>query len=124
MQRKPYTVIISALILSIIIFGYHLRIFEQDLTEASGQDFTSLWNAIWNCVITLMSTGYGDLFPKTFMGRIVGIILCFWGFIITSLLVVTVTNMLIFSKNEERAYGLLMRLYYKLELKKSAIKVL
>jgi hypothetical protein len=72
---------------------------------------------MWNMIITLTSAGYGDLFPKTFFGRFVGVIICFWGVLIISFFVVTVTNMLEFSPNEERAYNLLMRLHKKAILK-------
>lgn len=79
---------------------------------------------MWNTIITLTSAGYGELYPKTFFGRIVGVIICFWGVLIISFFVVTVTNMLNFTPNEEKAYNLLMRLYYKTEMKKKAIGVL
>jgi potassium intermediate/small conductance calcium-activated channel subfamily N protein 2 len=79
---------------------------------------------MWNVIITLTSVGYGELYPKTFFGRIVGIIICFWGVFIVSFFVVTVTNMLNFSSSEEKAYNLLLRLFYKTELKKGAIGVL
>jgi len=79
---------------------------------------------MWNVIITLTSVGYGELYPKTFFGRIVGIIICFWGVFIVSFFVVTVTNMLNFSSSEEKAYNLLLRLFYKMELKKGAIGVL
>jgi len=97
MQQIPYTFLLGCLLISILIFGYHLRLFETPLNEISGQDFSSIWNSIWNMIITLTSTGYGDIYPKSFYGRLVGVAICFWGFIITSLLVVTVTNMLNFS---------------------------
>ena len=68
---------------------------------------------MWNVIITLSSVGYGELYPKTFFGRIVGVIICFWGIFIVSFFVVTVTSMLDFSETEERSYKLLLRLYYK-----------
>ena len=68
---------------------------------------------MWNMIITLTSAGYGDLYPKTFFGRTVGVIICFWGVLIISFFVVTVTNMLEFTPNEKRAYNLLMRLHTK-----------
>lgn len=79
---------------------------------------------MWNCIITLTSAGYGELYPKTYFGRIVGVTICFWGVLIISFFVVTVTNMLTFTYNEEKAYNLLMKLYYKIELKRKAIGVL
>ena len=101
-----------------------LRLFESPLSEESGQDFTSMNNCMWNMVITLTSAGYGELYPKTFFGRIVGVTICFWGVLIISLMVVAVTQTLEFDENELKSYDLLMRLHYKKELKKDAIQVL
>lgn len=72
---------------------------------------------MWNVVITLTTTGYGDIYPKSNFGRIIGLIICFWGTFVVSFFVVTVNNMLSFSPNEEKSYTLLLRLYYKEELK-------
>jgi len=83
-----------------------------------------MYNCMWNVIITLTSVGYGELYPKTFFGRIVGIIICFWGVFIVSFFVVTVSNMLNFSGSEEKAFNLLLRLFYKTELKKEAVGVL
>jgi len=94
------------------------------MSEVSGQNFNSFFNAMWNMIITLTSAGYGDLYPKTFFGRIVGVVICFWGVLIISFFVVTVTNMLEFTPNEERAYNLLMRLHKKGIMKERAVDVL
>lgn len=68
--------------------------------------------------------GFGEVYPKTVMGRVVGMIVCFWGVFIVSFFVVTLNNMLNFSANEEKAYNLLQRLYYKSQLKQRATLVL
>ena len=70
-------------------------------------------NCMWNVIITITSVGYGDIYPKTFFGRIVGVIVCFWGVFIVSFFVVTITNMLNFTGSEEKSYNLLLRLYHK-----------
>lgn len=90
-KQKPYEILIWSLIVTTIIFGFQLRIFEHHLSDPSGQDFGSMANCMWNVIITLTSVGYGDFFPKTFWGRIVGIIICFWGVFIVSFFVVTIT---------------------------------
>ena len=36
MKQKPYPILLGALALTIVVFGYHLRMFESPLSEASG----------------------------------------------------------------------------------------
>lgn len=98
--QMPIQFLIYALTLSLFIFGYQLRMFEAPLSEVSGQDFNSLSNSIWNVIITLTSVGYGDIFPKTFFGRIVGCFICFWGVLIVSFFVITISDKLEFTPNE------------------------
>ena len=117
MKQMPYGLLIGSLIFTTFIFGYQLRIFESPLNEVSGQNYDNMNTCMWNVIITLSSVGYGELFPKTFFGRIVGIIVCFWGVFIISFFVVTVTNMLEFSGQEEKSYDLLVRIYQKKMLK-------
>lgn len=79
---------------------------------------------MWNVVITLTTTGYGDIYPKTLLGRIVGALLMMWGTFLVSFFVVTVSNMLTFTPQEEKSYTLLLRLHFKEELKTYAVNVL
>lgn len=72
----------------------------------------------------MTTVGFGDIYPKTILGRLIGIIVCFWGVFIVSFFVVTLNNMLTFDGNEEKSYKILLRLFYKEELKKEATKVL
>ena len=83
-----------------------------------------MYNCMWNVIITLTSVGYGELFPKTFWGRIVGIIISFWGVFIVSFFVVTITQLLMFTGGEDKSYNVLLKLSAKQELKKKAIGVL
>lgn len=114
----------TSLIISTVVFGYQLRIFEGPVSAASGQDFNSMVNSCWNVLITMTTVGYGDIYAKSFMGRLVAIIVSFWGVFIVSFFVVTLNNMLTFSPNEEKSYNLLLRLHYKMELKFKATQVL
>lgn len=68
---------------------------------------------MWNVIITLGTVGYGELFPKTLFGRVVGVTICFWGVIILSIFVVTINDFLEFSMNEDKSFSLLINLLYK-----------
>lgn len=124
MKEMPFELLLFTIFVTIVLFGYCLKIFEGPLSEASGQDYTSLSNGMWNVVITMTTTGYGDIYPKSTLGRCVGAFLCFWGTFIMSFFVVTINNLLTFSPSEDNAYTLLLRLYYKELLKIRAINVL
>jgi potassium intermediate/small conductance calcium-activated channel subfamily N protein 2 len=100
MKSTPYTVLIISLFLSVAIMGYNLRIFERTLAVESSQDFGLMSNSIWNVLVTMTTVGYGDYFPKTNVGRIIGIIVSFWGVFIVSLFVVTLSNMFLFDSGE------------------------
>lgn len=124
MKEMPYTFLSITILITIFLFGYLLKVFEGPLSEVSGQNFTLFGNAMWNVVITMTTTGYGDIYPKSNLGRLVGVLLCFWGTFLVSFFVVTINNMLTFLPGEEKTYSLLLRLHFKEELKLRAIAVL
>jgi Ion channel len=107
MKQRPYTFLFYTLVLTIVLFGYQLKVFEGPLSEASNQNFNLMGNAMWNVIITLTTTGFGDIYPKSFFGRVIGLIICFWGTFMVSFFVVTVNNMLTFSPSEEKSFNLL-----------------
>jgi len=124
MKKKPYSVLLSSLVLSVALFGFVLRIFERPLSIASGQDFNAISNSFWVTLITMTTVGYGDFFPKSNIGRLVGILIAFWGVAFVSLFVVTLTNLLLFQNGEEKSFLLLQRLKSKDALKKEAVNVM
>lgn len=124
MKKKPYSVLITSLIVSVGLFGFVLRIFERPLSDASSQDFNSINNAFWVTLITMTTVGYGDFFPKSNIGRFIGILIAFWGVAFVSLFVVTLTNLLLFENGEEKSFILLQRLKSKDALKVEAVNVI
>lgn len=51
--------------------------------ERQGQDsstISSFWDGIWWAIVTVATVGYGDKFPVTYPGRVVGLILITVGF--------------------------------------------
>jgi hypothetical protein len=106
-KENPYVLMLIMFVLSALTSAYGMQVFERPLNIPSNQDFNSYWNSLWLVVVTMTTVGYGDLSPKSYGGRIVGMIVCIWGIFITSFFTVTLTNFLAFTPPENKAYLLL-----------------
>jgi voltage-gated potassium channel len=58
----------------------------------SGGEFPSLWDGIWWAVVTVTTVGYGDLYPTTVGGRLIGMLLMFTGIAFLSLLTAAIAS--------------------------------
>jgi voltage-gated potassium channel len=63
-------------------------------------DFKTFWDAVWWAVVTVTTVGYGDIYPKTVAGRIVGIMLMLVGIGFLSVLTATIASRFV---KEERS---------------------
>jgi voltage-gated potassium channel len=55
-------------------------------------EFENLWDGVWWAVVTVTTVGYGDLYPKSVGGRLIGIALMFVGIGFLSLLTAAVAS--------------------------------
>ena len=100
---NPESTVMYIFFATVFIFAYLIRIFEMPYFRASSPGdpvFDNFFNAIWFTVITLTTIGYGDISPGTQPGMLLTILLAFWGSILLSLLVVTVSS--IFTLDQEQ----------------------
>ena len=88
-------------LLSIMVFGYLVRIFELPYHRLSPIDstFDGLFNAFWLVITTMTTVGYGDVFPHTVPGRIVAILAALVGAFLISLLVLAVSSVFDLNQN-------------------------
>eukprot|EP00347_Sterkiella_histriomuscorum_P011352 403372782 len=121
---QPYIFISFSLVIPLIICGYGLRMFERPLMATSMFNFDDLGNCIWCIIITMATVGYGDYFPISNFGRIIGIMACLWGVFITAIMVVTLNNLLEFKRQESKSYEILCKLAYKDMLRANAVSVI
>jgi hypothetical protein len=84
-----------------------LRVFERPLSEVSEHNFDKFVTAMWNIVVTMTTVGYGDVYPKSYGGRMLGTGICLWGVLLVSLFVVTISEALEFSSPQRNSYLLL-----------------
>ena len=79
----------------ILFFGSIVLIAEAPISRISEvMDFSSFENSCWATVATMTTVGYGDMFPRTSLGRLIMIICSMYGVVVVSLIVVTVSNIL------------------------------
>lgn len=110
MKESSYKVLIVSLLISLPMLSYTLRLFEQKVQTTS---FNNLTTSAWCVLITMTTVGYGDIYPESHMGRLVGVVCSFWGVCFVSLFVVALTNITNFDFSEKKAFMLLQRLQAK-----------
>lgn len=121
MENSSWIILSTTMPATLITFSYQLRLFERHVSTDS---FVHMTTAMWNMMITMLTIGYGDVFPKSHMGRLIGIVIACWGAFYVSLFVVALNNILKFESPESKAFMLLARILAKEDLKLEATKCL
>ena len=88
-KAQPSLSLIVTTLVSVFACAQMLRIYERPLSEYSGQNFNMFPTSLWNIIVTMSTVGYGDVYPKSRFGRLLGSFCCVWGVILTSMMVVT-----------------------------------
>lgn len=120
MIQDSLMVVLVSFVLSITQLSLCLQIFEREVDP----NFKNLTTTVWVVIITLTSVGYGDYSPKSDFGRVVAIVIAFWGIFFLSLLVVALTNTLELEESEQRAFVLLRRLFTRNKLKECGVRII
>lgn len=56
----------------------------------NGDEFDSIWDGIWWAVVTMTTVGYGDLYPSSVQGRLIGIFVMLVGIAFLSVLTASI----------------------------------
>lgn len=65
------------------------------LTEFHHDRINSFWDAVWYSVVTMTTEGYGDIVPKTVLGRAAGMFIMLAGISVISLLTATISSIFV-----------------------------
>lgn len=91
--------------------------------KAKSWSYVSLINNIYQVVITMTTTGYGDFVPYTWMGKVNALITALWGGFIISLMVVSVNGIFSLSPKQKEAFEKLIRVRYAAKLIIAAMRL-
>ena len=72
-----------SLLLTILIYGS--CIYYIEIRSPEGQHFSNVYEAFWCVTITITTVGYGDMYPKTAAGQVIGCLCSITGVIIIAL---------------------------------------
>ncbi len=91
---SPSLVPILAALVTVAILGAVLVYFA----EWHRDNINSFWDAVWYSVVTMTTVGYGDIVPRTVLGRIAGMFVMIAGISVISLLTATISSIFVEQK--------------------------
>lgn len=112
-------------VLCILFFGIIIRNCEKYVShlDTSPVTFEFFPNTFWCMVLVMTTVGYGEIFPVTHHGRIFTVLACLVGTFINSILIVSLTNLISMSPEEEVIYEEMVKmLQNKNRLSKDALE--
>ena len=100
-------IIISTIILSaVLIRTAEYLTFDPDLSEKVNNElcFNSILDSIWTTIMISFGVAYGDIYPRTFLGRTIIILTTIVGYIVISKLLVTFMKYLVLTESEKKYF--------------------
>jgi Ion channel len=125
MKTMPLKFNLGILLVCIAIFGQAVRICEAPLSRITdSMDHFDFVNSTWSVVLTMTTVGYGDIYPRTFPGRLVMFMVALVGVVIVSIVVLTVQNLFEMSSLESKAYTVVQKINIKKDIREHAAEVI
>ena len=78
LKNKKNQILASVFIICMLILASSLCMYSVE-HEAQPDVYKNAFSAIWWATSTLLTVGYGDIYPITFMGQALGIVITFLG---------------------------------------------
>ena len=118
LKYRPFIILFLSIIILVALCAFCLRTFEYGVINPKeeyknlidGNDLVYLLNCFWVIIITMVTVGYGDLYPRSHLGRGIVIIAAILGMLLTSLMIVSLGNLTEFTEQEKKAYNIIKKI--------------
>jgi hypothetical protein len=132
LRRHPFLTLGGLFVICICIFGLIVRTFEfgfvDDSSDEAGKtktnpSFENYFNSFWLIVTSMLTIGYGDIYPKTHLGRIVIFMSVVVGMILVSLMIVFLSFLIESNPEENKVHTMveIEKVREKLRVKASEV---
>ena len=85
---ESYPIFVPAIVAILIVIFGGIGVYLAEHNQP-GANITNLGNAFWWAIVTITTVGYGEYFPLTFVGRVIGVLVMLTG-IGTAVVIVTI----------------------------------
>ena len=122
--NKPFSMLLSYLLLIGLYLSLILKLAEFP-TEIRNESDLYIWNnSIWASFTVMLSMGYGNCIPVTYVGRFISVISGVIGYILFSLFVIASNNSIRFKNKEHKVFLLINKRVWKRKLRNRAADVI
>ena len=131
-KSKPILTIIISFSFAVLVLIEIIRAFEmgsfsrnQKLLGKKGvNDLWNYFNCFWLVLTTILSVGFGDVSPRSPIGRVAIIVACFLGNIFLSLFIISFATFSEFTPNQRKAFAKLSKIFDKDNTENKAANVI
>jgi voltage-gated potassium channel len=97
--RLAANVIVTATVLVVGVGGVLMRVLDH-------KEYASIWLGMWWVLQTVTTVGFGDLTPKTAIGKILTSVVMLWGVAFLAIITAAITSVFVARAQQERATDL------------------
>jgi voltage-gated potassium channel len=125
LKQSPFKYVFAGFVMGICVCGWILMIAESPLDRIhSNYKPHTFINSCWASICTMTTVGYGDIFPRTILGRFTALSCAVYGTAIVSLMLVSFTNFLQMDSPQGMAFTIIKRLKIRDLIKENAGRLL
>jgi voltage-gated potassium channel len=93
--RLAANVIVTATVLVVVLGGVMMRLFDH-------KEYHSVWLGMWLALQTVTTVGYGDVTPKSEIGRVLISFVMLWGVAFLAIITAAITSVFVARAQRER----------------------